>query len=282
VELLLSFWKARHFPELKFCKNKRKVNIMIKRIIAGNWKMNMSIASLEAYFSILHENLSNPSRDITSKVEIVLGVPFTLLAPSLRLSEGTGIKIAAQNVHWAESGAYTGEVSIAMLKELGIETAIIGHSERRQYFNETDESVAQKIQACQNHKVTAIACIGETLQQRQTGDTAKVIDLQLKSVMAACEDTSRLVIAYEPVWAIGSGLAATPELAQEVHGQIRGALKDAYGSQANQIPILYGGSMKPSNCGELLVQADIDGGLIGGASLDPVDFANMVNQALKN
>ncbi len=253
---------------------------MAKQMIAGNWKMNMSVGELSGFFESLKKNLPDSPQNVTEKVEVVIAAPYTLLAEAVKLTAGSGIKIAAQNVHFESSGAYTGEISVSMLKEIGCEATLIGHSERRQYFNETDETVAKKVSAAQKAGLMTIACIGESLEQRQADKTMEVVSRQLKAVTEATEDYQKLVVAYEPVWAIGTGLAATPEQAQEVHRGIRKELASAFGEQkAAEIAILYGGSMKPSNCPQLISQEDIEGGLIGGASLKPEGFAEMVSMA---
>ena len=194
------------------------------------------------------------------------------------MTEGKKVSLAAQNLHWQESGAFTGEISGAMIKDFGGTHVLIGHSERRQYFGETDETVAKKITAAEKQGLNAIACIGETLAERQSQKTFDVVDQQLKSIIEANQNPEYLVIAYEPVWAIGTGLSATSVQAQEVHGFIRQLLAKRYGKDpAERISILYGGSVKSSNFSELLAQPDIDGGLVGGASLIAEEFAQMAN-----
>ena len=187
------------------------------------------------------------------------------------------IKIAAQNAHWQNKGAYTGEVSLEMLGDIGIDTVIIGHSERRQFFNESNDSIAKKVKACLQHDFTPILCIGESLAERKDEETQEVLREQLNTVFKELKQPGKLIIAYEPVWAIGTGLAATAEEAQNMHHFIRGLLAEKFGQeQAERISLLYGGSMKVENTKTLLSQPDIDGGLIGGASLDPLAFAQML------
>lgn len=208
--------------------------------------------------------------------------PFTSLAVTLECFAGTpGIRIGAQNVHWRDSGAHTGEVSVPMLKELGVDFVIVGHSERRQYYGESDDHVALRAKAAITQSLTAVVCIGETREEFEAGKTADVVDTQIKGSLNGLtpEDTENLVIAYEPVWAIGTGLAATPEIASGVHDQIRKKLCGLFGdTQGSSIPILYGGSTKPDNVGPLLANREINGALVGGASLKP----DMFNQLIKN
>jgi triosephosphate isomerase len=195
---------------------------------------------------------------------------------------GTPIAVGAQNVHWEESGAFTGEISAAMLKEIPVEYVIVGHSERRQYFGETDETVAKRVKAALAKTITPIVCIGETLEQRDAGETNDVVKRQTAVALngLSAEQAAKLVLAYEPVWAIGTGRTATPEQAQEVHAFLRTQLAAMFGDDvAETVRILYGGSMKPKNAAELLDQADIDGGLIGGASLVADDFLGIVTSA---
>ena len=248
-----------------------------KVIIAGNWKMNKTaVAGKE-----LVEALKPLVADVT-EAEIVVCPPFTTLNAVVAAAAGSNIKVGAQNVHWAENGAFTGEISAEMLVTSGVEYVIIGHSERRQYFGETDETVNKRARAVIAAGLTAIVCVGETLEEREAGRLVEVIERQmnvgLKDVTAA--DCDRLVIAYEPVWAIGTGKTATPDQAQEVHALIRATLAKLVGAEtAEKVRIQYGGSMKPGNAAELLAKKDIDGGLIGGAALKAVDFAGIVAAA---
>jgi triosephosphate isomerase (TIM) len=229
-------------------------------LIAGNWKLYKGPAETAAYCVALRE------RELPPAVEVVLCPPFVSLAVAVQVLAGTDIAVAAQNVHWEAEGAFTGEVSAPMLRELGAYGAIVGHSERRQYFCETDETVARRARAALDAGLSVIACVGETEAEREAGETEEVLRRQV-SVLDADE---QLVVAYEPVWAIGTGKTATPELAQEAHAFIKSIL-DA--------PVLYGGSVKPDNAAELLGQPDVDGALVGGASLDVDSFVAICRAA---
>ncbi|MEZ4742582.1 MAG: triose-phosphate isomerase [Bdellovibrionota bacterium] len=257
---------------------------MRKPMLAGNWKMNMLNHQLAEFFSVLDARVAGGLKNALEKIDILIAMPATLLSNGSDFSSKYGVEVAAQNVHWQESGAYTGEISVAMLKEVGIQATLIGHSERRQYFAETDETVAEKVTACLAQKMKVIACVGETIEEREAEHTEKIIEKQTVAILkAANADPSQLIIAYEPVWAIGTGLAATAEHAQEVHKFIRDLIERELGaSTAETMRILYGGSMKPENTAELLAKPDIDGGLIGGASLKPNSFADMINFGLLN
>ncbi len=202
--------------------------------------------------------------------EVILCVPFTDLAVLSKNLHGNRVRVGAQNVHWAENGAYTGEISAAMLTELGVRYVVIGHSERRQYFGETDETVNQRLRAAQAAGLTPILCVGESKQQRDSGETENVIFAQLKNGLIGV-DQSNLIIAYEPIWAIGTGLTCASDEANRVIGLIRGKLHNA------DVPIQYGGSVKPGNVDEIMAQPEIDGALVGGASLEPESFARLVN-----
>ncbi len=209
--------------------------------------------------------------------DVALCVPAILIPAMTEAAKGTNIKIGAENVHWAESGAYTGEISCAQLKEYGVEYAVIGHSERRQYFGETDEGVNKRALAALNSGITPIICVGETLEERESGVTEKVLDRQLTEGLKGIEDVAKVVIAYEPVWAIGTGRTATDEQAQETIAYIRKKIGQLFCPKcAEKVVIQYGGSMNAKNCKGLMAQPDIDGGLIGGASLK-LDFATIVN-----
>ena len=212
-----------------------------------------------------------------AKCEIALCVPAILIPAMVKAAKGSKIRIGAQNVHWAKSGAYTGEISVDMLKEYGVKYAIIGHSERRQYFGETDETVNKRTLAALENGIAPIVCVGETLEQRENGTTQKVLDTQLEVGLKGVEDVTKIVIAYEPVWAIGTGKTATDEQAEDTIKYIRKKLGKLFGvKNANKVRIQYGGSMNAGNCKGLMAQPDIDGGLIGGASLK-LDFATIVN-----
>ncbi len=244
---------------------------MRKAFIAGNWKMNMSVASGTA----LIKELAPLVKD--ADCNVALCVPAILIPAMTEAAKGTNIKIGAENVHWEKSGAYTGEISCDMLKEYGVEYAIIGHSERRQYFGETDESVNKRTLAALANGITPIVCVGETLAQREANQTEAVIATQMEVGLKGVEDITKVVIAYEPVWAIGTGRTATDEQAQETIAYIRGKIGELFCPKcAEKVVIQYGGSMNAKNCKGLMAQKDIDGGLIGGASLK-TDFATIVN-----
>ncbi len=247
-------------------------------IIAGNWKLNNTISEAVALTTALKDLVA----DCTG-VEIIVAPTFTALATVSDIIKDTNILLAAQDVYWEDSGAFTGEVSVPMLKDVGCDYVIIGHSERRQYFGETNESVNQKAKAVLSHDLKPIVCVGEQLEDREAGRTEEVINDHVTGGIAGFSATQLLssIIAYEPVWAIGTGKTATPAQAQEVHGYIRNLLKDAYSDEiASQICIQYGGSVKPENAAELMAQPDVDGALVGGASLQAESFAQIVKNAL--
>ena len=241
-----------------------------KYLIAGNWKMNKTPSETTDLALALRETVR-----VGPRVEVLACPPFTSLAAAQEALKGSPIAVGAQNVHWAESGAFTGEISAPMLAEMGIGHAIIGHSERRQYFGETDETVNQRLVAALDAGLIPLVCIGETLEQRDADQVESVIRKQVEVGLAGLSTAqmTTTVIAYEPVWAIGTGRTATPEQAQEVHALVRQLLRDRFGETAEDVRVLYGGSMKPANAEDLLAQPDIDGGLIGGASLKADDFA---------
>ena len=241
-----------------------------KPFIAGNWKMNMTAESGKKLIKELIPLVKNASCDVA------LCVPAILIPEMTKAAAGSNIKIGAENVHWAANGAFTGEISADMLKEYGVEYAIIGHSERRQYFGETDETVNKRTLAALNAGITPIVCVGETLSERENGTTEKVLLKQLTDGLKNVEDITKVVIAYEPVWAIGTGKTATDGQAQETIAFIRKTIGQLFCPKcAEQIIIQYGGSMNAGNCKGLMAQHDIDGGLIGGASLK-LDFAAIV------
>lgn len=247
---------------------------MRKKVIAGNWKMNM--LPNEAIKMITE--LTPMVKD--TDAEVVLCVPYTDLFYSLLTAQGTNIKIGAQNMHFEEKGAFTGEVSAAMLKAIGVEYVIIGHSERRQYFAETDETVNKKIKVAFAHDLKPIVCVGESLGQRESGIAYDIIEAQTEKALEGLTDTQveNIIIAYEPIWAIGTGKTATKEDANDAIKKIREKISKIYGQNvADRVIIQYGGSMKPENAKELLNMSDIDGGLIGGASLKAESFASIVN-----
>jgi triosephosphate isomerase len=243
---------------------------MKKKLIAGNWKMNGSSASNEALVKALITGMTQ------SDCLVAVCVPAPYLAQVQGLAAGSGIDVGSQDVSQHESGAYTGEVSATMLKDLGVRYAIVGHSERRQYHGETDVVVALKAQRALSAGITPIVCVGETLAEREAGLTEEVVKRQLAAVIHTNGHCiSEIVVAYEPVWAIGTGKTASPAQAQQVHAVLRSQLKAAT-AHADRVHILYGGSMNAANAAELLSQTDIDGGLVGGASLKPQDFLTII------
>ncbi len=245
-------------------------------IIAGNWKMYKTAAESQAFVEALLPTLVGLDR-----CDAVIAAPFTALGQLMRALGGSGVALAAQNVSAQPEGAFTGEISVRMLVEHACRYTIVGHSERRAIFGETSAEVAAKAQVLQRAGITPIVCVGETLEEREAGRTLDVIGLALQESLAGVEagDGRQLVVAYEPVWAIGTGKTATPEIAQEVHGFVRERLNKQYGAVADSIRIQYGGSVKPENTAALMAQADIDGALVGGASLDPESFSQLVKIA---
>jgi triosephosphate isomerase len=251
---------------------------MRKQIIAANWKMNMLQAEAARFVEGLLLEIGDQS-----DVEVVIVPPFTAIA---KVTEALGadqsIKVGAQNMHWERSGAFTGEISAAMLRDLFVRYVVLGHSERRTLFGETDEIVNRKVRTAHEATLRPIVCVGETLEQRDRGNVEKILSIQLRGSLAGLEpkELHETVIAYEPVWAIGTGRNATPAQAQEAHAFIRNTLRQmSDGATAERIRIQYGGSVKPENARELLSQPDIDGALVGGASLDPRSFAEIVKAA---
>ena len=246
---------------------------MRKPIIAGNWKMHKTIAEALEFVNEVKDRVNN------DKVEAVICAPFTLLKDLKQATKGTNIKICAQNMHFEEKGAFTGEISPLMLKELDMDYVVIGHSERRQYFNETDETVNKKVLKALEVGIDPILCVGETLEEREAGNTKDVCKVQVEKALenVSKEDLAKVVIAYEPVWAIGTGKTATSEDANDVIAYIREVVANLYGELANEVRIQYGGSVKPSNVAEIMNQSDIDGALVGGASLEANDYVELVN-----
>ncbi len=246
-----------------------------KPIIAGNWKMYKT-----AHEAVTLVEQLLPLTADAGYVDIVLCPPFTALAAVAKALEGAeGIALGAQNMHWEVQGAFTGEVSAPMLRNLCVEYVIIGHSERRQFFGETNENVNRKVKAAFTHKLTPVMCVGELLSEREAGKTFEVVEKQVREGlhMVAAPEVQRMVLAYEPVWAIGTGKTATPGQAQEVHAFLRGLIKKLYNQEAAEaLRIQYGGSVKPDNIAALMQQPDIDGALVGGASLKAEDFAKLV------
>lgn len=251
---------------------------MRKIVIAGNWKMYKTNAEAVEFLTKL-KNLTAGIKD----VEIVIGAPFTALSDAVKAVAGSNVKIAAENVYPKNEGAYTGEISPTMLKSIGVSHVIIGHSERREYFKESDEFINEKIKVVLENDMTPIFCIGEKLEERDEGKTLEVNSLQIKKGLKDLtkEQAKKVIVAYEPVWAIGTGKTATPEMAQETHKDIRNVLTSMFGKDiAEEITIQYGGSMKPENAKDLLAQSDIDGGLVGGASLKADSFFEIIKAAL--
>ncbi|MBQ4128299.1 MAG: triose-phosphate isomerase [Ruminococcus sp.] len=249
-----------------------------KAIIAGNWKMNKTPAEAKELLSQITPLVKDADCDV------IACVPFVDLQTALDATAGTNVKIGAENCHWAESGAFTGEISANMLKAMGIEYVIIGHSERRQYFGETDVTVNKRVRAALNAGLTVILCVGELLEEREQGITAETVSLQTKVALqgVTADELKNIVIAYEPVWAIGTGLTATADQAEEVCAIIRNVLADLYCENCAQgVTIQYGGSMNDANAQELLSKENVDGGLIGGASLVAEKFAAIVEAASK-
>jgi len=242
--------------------------------IAANWKMHKTVAEAADFVDTLLPRIAATQSDV------VICAPFTALTAVVERRYGTAVKVAAQNMHEEDSGAYTGEVSAPMLVELDVEAVVLGHSERRQYFNETDEALARKVPAALTADLEPILCVGESEEARDGGETEQVLERQLEADLGGIEpgQIENVVVAYEPIWAIGTGRTATPEQAQEACAFIRDVLR-ARGAAADKVRILYGGSVKPGNAAELLSLPDVDGALVGGASLDAEDFAAIVEAA---
>jgi triosephosphate isomerase (TIM) len=242
--------------------------------LAANWKMNKTVAEAGAFVDALLPRIA------ATRADVVLCPPFAALAEVVERSRGSAVRVAAQNMHEAESGAFTGEVSAAMLVELDVAAVLLGHSERRQYFCESDEALARKVPAALAAGLEPILCVGESEAARDGGETEAVLERQLQADLAAVSSTDleRVVIAYEPIWAIGTGRTATPEQAQEACAFIRDAVR-MRGAAVDQVRILYGGSVNPDNAAELLSNPDVDGALVGGAALDPAAFAAIVEAA---
>ena len=248
-----------------------------KTIIAGNWKMNKTLSETRAFAEELKPLIGKPKW-----CEVVLCVPSVNLQAAVRLFKESRVAIGAETCHYESHGAFTGEVSPEMLKEIGVKYVIIGHSERRQYYNETDFTVNKKVHAALEAGLYPIVCVGESLEQRELGVTMDLISYQVKAALSGvpADKMRHVVIAYEPIWAIGTGKTATAEQAGEVCGNIRATIRALYGARvARSITIQYGGSMNPKNAAELLAQPDIDGGLIGGAALKPEQFVDIINAA---
>ena len=239
-----------------------------RAVIAGNWKMNKTPAEAKELLSAITPLVCNAG------CSVIACVPFVDLSTALEATAGTNIEIGAENCHWEKSGAFTGEISAEMLASMNVKYVIIGHSERRTYFGETDVTVNKRVRAALDAGLSVILCVGETLEQREQGITDELVAMQTKIALGgvSSEELSRIIIAYEPVWAIGTGKTATAEQAQEIHAYIRKVLAAKFGAAAQETAILYGGSCKPSNAAELFAKEDVDGGLIGGAALKAEDF----------
>ena len=247
---------------------------MGRKIIAGNWKMNMLPNEAMEFITKLSERI----RDTQN--EVILCVPYTDLFYSLLTAQGTNIKIGAQNMHWEEKGAYTGEIAPKMLKSINVEYVIIGHSERRQYFAETDETVNKKVKSAMQNSLKPIVCVGENLEQKENNKTNEIITTQTQKALEGLTNSQveSTIIAYEPIWAIGTGKTASKEDANNAIKEIRNKIREIYGEQtAGKVKILYGGSVKPENAKELFDTSDIDGALVGGASLNVHEFEKIVN-----
>lgn len=249
---------------------------MRKKIVAGNWKMNINAIETKALIDGIYQEIAN---DDLTNTRVIISPSYVNLSSALALTEKGIIEVAAQNMHQAKSGAFTGEVSADMLQAIGVKSVIIGHSERRAYFMESDAILAEKVNAVLANNMEAIFCFGELLEDRKSGNHFKVVAAQLSNALfhLQANDFKNIVLAYEPVWAIGTGETASPEQAQEMHEFIRKTIADRYTKDvADGISILYGGSVKPANANEIFSKEDVDGGLIGGASLKPPDFAAII------
>jgi triosephosphate isomerase len=256
---------------------------MRKKLFAGNWKMNLTPLEGRTLIAALRAQLDRDSAALAADREVLVAPPFVTIPAVSQALAGSSILLGAQNVHFESKGAFTGEVSAPMLKCFGVTHVIIGHSERRHIFKEDDDLIAKRLAGAIAHQMTPILCVGETLEQRQQGETMRVVLAQLQAGLAAAptERSAHLVVAYEPVWAIGTGHTATPQQAQEVHAAIRVALRDHFGKeQGDRVRILYGGSVTPDNIDSLIAQPDIDGALVGGASLKAESFARIVRAGM--
>jgi triosephosphate isomerase len=250
-----------------------------QKFVCGNWKMHKGVAESVALVKELQAALA----DAAGKVQVAVAPPFTALHAVAQATKGSAVQLAAQDVHWEKQGAFTGEVSALMLADAGCQHGIVGHSERRQLFGETDDSVRKKVVALLAAGLSPIMCVGETLAEREAGRMLEVVDRQVRQGLLglSAADLGRITIAYEPVWAIGTGKTATTAQAQEVHAAIRTILREIGAPVADGIRIQYGGSVKPENAAELMAQPDVDGALVGGASLKAQDFVAIVKGALR-
>ncbi len=247
---------------------------MRTQIVAGNWKMNNDLVQTQALISDLKKQTQS------SNAEVMIATTYTNLYSAFEALKLTNIEVVAQNMHFAKNGAYTGEISAGMLKSIGVETVILGHSERRAYFGESDDLLTKKVDTALENRIRIIFCFGEELNDRKTGNHFNIVESQIKNVLfhLPLSAWSNVILAYEPVWAIGTGETASPEQAQEMHSFIRSLVLNKYNNEvAENVSILYGGSVKPSNAEEIFSKQDVDGGLIGGASLNAEDFYAIVN-----
>ena len=247
---------------------------MRKKIVAGNWKMNNDLAQSESLIAELLTKLPQTT------AEVMIAPTFVNLATAVQKTKGSKVEVIAQNMHFAENGAYTGEISAQMLTSIGVKTTILGHSERREYFNETDEALAKKTDTALKHNMRVVFCIGEKLAERKANKHFDVVREQIEKALfhLSAQAWESIILAYEPVWAIGTGETATPEQAQEMHAFIRKIIADKYGNEiAQNVSILYGGSANPKNAKDIFAQKDVDGGLIGGASLKADDFIAVIS-----
>ena len=247
---------------------------MRTKIVAGNWKMNNDISETQSLINKLK------SQHQSSEAKVMIAPTYVNLSSAVNACKDAAIEVIAQNMHFAENGAFTGEVSASMLKSIGINTVILGHSERRAYFNETDSDLAKKVSQALEHSIKVVFCFGEELDDRKSSNEESIVEGQLRNALFHLEalDFERVILAYEPVWAIGTGETATPEQAQDMHAFIRRTIAATYGNEvADKVSILYGGSVKPNNAKEIFSKPDVDGGLIGGASLKAEDFYAIVN-----
>lgn len=252
---------------------------MRKKVIAGNWKMNKVLSEANEFIDEVVKQVTD-----SDQVEAIVCAPFPYLATLVDKAKGSNVKISAQNMHFADAGAFTGEVSPVMLTDIGVSHVVLGHSERREYFAETDETVNKKVLAAFDHGITPIVCVGESLEQREANETMNHVETQVKKAIEglSANQVAETIIAYEPIWAIGTGKTASNEQANEVCTHIRNVIKDVVsGDVAEQVIIQYGGSVNPDNIGELLTQSDIDGGLVGGASLEAESFVKLVEAGSK-
>ena len=252
---------------------------MRKKVIAGNWKMNKNLSEANEFIDEVVKQVTT-----SDQVEAIVCAPFPYLATLVEKAKGSSVKISAQNMHYSDAGAFTGEVSPVMLRDIGVSHVVLGHSERREYFAETDETVNNKVRAAFDHDLTPIVCVGESLEQREANETMDHVETQVKKAIEglSANQVAETIIAYEPIWAIGTGKTASNEQANEVCTHIRNVIKDVVSADvAEQVVIQYGGSVNPDNIGELLTQSDIDGGLVGGASLEAESFLKLVEAGTK-